>query len=79
MYRNELAFKNHKNGMKVAQMLLEEDNVVMLSYEEELLIINWEWSESGQANRNDVIFMPKWEFEQHYVSKDENEDEDENW
>ena len=33
--RNELVFKNHENGFKVAKMLLDEGNVVMLSYEEE--------------------------------------------
>ena len=64
MYKNEIAFKNHNNGMSVAKMLLEEGNVVMLSYEDDLLIINWEWCESGFANRNDIAFMPKWEFEE---------------
>lgn len=64
--KHELAFKNHDNGYKVAQMLLDEGNVVLLSYEEELLIINWEWCESGYADRNEVVFMPEWEFEEKY-------------
>ena len=38
--KNELVFKNHENGFKVAKMLLDEDNVVMLSYEEEFLVLN---------------------------------------
>ena len=64
--KHELVFKNHENGYKVAKMLLDEGNVVLLSYEEELLIINWEWCESGYADRNEVVLMPKWEFEEKY-------------
>lgn len=64
--KHELVFKNHDNGFKVAKMLLDEGNVVLLSYEEELLILNWEWCESGYADRNDVVFMDKWEFEEKY-------------
>ena len=63
MYKNEIAFKNHKNGLVVAKALLDEDYVVMLSYEEQLLIINYEWSERG-ANRNDVVFMRRDEYEE---------------
>ena len=54
--KNELVFKNHENGYKVAKILLDEGNVVMLSYEEEFLILNWEFSEHG-ADRNDIVFM----------------------
>lgn len=63
--KHELVFKNHENGFKVAKMLLDEGNVVMLSYEEEFLILNWEWSERD-ADRNDVVFMSKWELEEKY-------------
>ena len=63
--KNELTFKDHDRGFDVARALLNEDYVVMLSYEEDLLILNYEWSEQG-ANRNDVVFMPKWEFEEKY-------------
>ena len=62
---NELAFKNHENGMKVAKMLLDEEYVVLLSYEEQLLIVNYEWSERG-ANRNDVVFMRRDRFEEEF-------------
>ena len=64
MYNNSLAFRDHKNGFEVAQMLLEENNVVMLSYEEDLLILNWEWTEGAQADRNYVVFMSCWEYEE---------------
>ena len=33
--KNEIAFKNHSRGLGVAKALLDEGNVVMLSYEEE--------------------------------------------
>lgn len=61
--KNELVFKNHDNGFKVAKMLLDEGDVVMLSYEEELLILNWEWSEHG-ADRNDVVLMRRDEYDE---------------
>ena len=67
---NELAFHNHENGLQVAKMLLDEDYVVMLSYEEDLLILNYEWSEH-HADRNDMVFMPKWEFEEGYCKLEE--------
>lgn len=74
MFKNELAFKDHWNGMQVVEMLLEEGYVVLLSYEEKLLIVNWEWCESGFANRNDVVFMPRYEYEEEldkvYSAKD---------
>ena len=69
MLNKELIFKNHENGMKVAHMLLEEDYVVMLSFEEQLLIINYEWSERG-ANRNDVVFMSRYKFDEKYYEFD---------
>lgn len=61
--KNELAFKNHNKGLEVAKALLDENYVVMLSYEEDLLVLNFEWSERG-ANRNDVVFMPRYKFEE---------------
>ena len=61
--KNEITFKNYENGLKVAQMLLDEGNVVLLSYEEGLLVINWEWSERD-ADRNDVVFMRRDEYEE---------------
>ena len=63
--KNELVFKNHENGYKVAKMLLDEGNIVMLSYEEEFLVLNWEYGEDGYADRNCVIFMQKWKIEEY--------------
>ena len=64
--KNELVFKSHENGYKVAKILLDEGKVVMLSYEEEFLVLNWEWCESGYADRNEVVFMPRDEFDEKY-------------
>ena len=61
----EIIFKNHESGMKVAKALLDEDYCVMLSYEEEWLIINYEWSEHN-ANRNDMVFMRRDEYEEEF-------------
>ena len=62
----ELVFLNHENGLKVAKMLLDEGYVVMLSYEEELLVLNFIWS-ANNADRNDIVFMDEWEFDSKYV------------
>ena len=61
--KNELTFKNHCRGFEVAKTLLDEGYVVMLSYEEDLLVLNWEWSEHD-ADRNDVVLMRRDEFEE---------------
>lgn len=62
--KNELTFHNHEKGMEVAKTLLDENYVVMLSYEEDLLVLNWEWS--PYADRNDVIFMARDEFDENF-------------
>lgn len=63
MYKNEIVFKNYNKGLEVAKALLDEDYVVMLSYEDQLLVLNYEWSERG-ADRNDVVFMRRDEYEE---------------
>ena len=65
---NEISFYNHEMGLRVAKALLDEHYVVMLSYEEDLLIINYEWSHA--SDRNDVIFMRRDEFEEEYMKGD---------
>ena len=64
-YVGELAFKNHVVGLTVANHLIEEQYVVMLSIEEDLLILNYTYSST--ANRNDVVFMDLEEFEEKYI------------
>lgn len=62
--RNEIAFHNKENALKVAEILLEEDNCVLLSKEEDLYVVNYEYSQ--YSDRNDVIFMDREEFESKY-------------
>lgn len=52
---NELAFNRLDSALKVAEFLLDNDYVVMLSKEEDLTILNFEYSEF--CDRNDVVFM----------------------
>lgn len=63
--RNEIALKEKSTAFKIAELLVDEDYVVMISKEEDLYIVDFEWSEG--CDRNDVVFMSKEEFEQHYV------------
>ena len=65
MFRNELSFYNHKKGMEVAKSLIDEHYVVLLSYEENLLILNWEFS--PLSDRKDVVFMGREEFEEEFL------------
>ena len=59
---NELAFTDYERGFDVARALLDEGYIVMLSYEEEFLILNYEFSEHG-ADRNDMVLMRRDEYE----------------
>ena len=61
--KNELAFTDYDRGFDVARALLDEDYIVMLSYEEEFLILTYEFSEHG-ADRNDVVLMRRDEYEE---------------
>lgn len=70
--RNEIAFHNKENALKVAEILLEEDNCVLLSKEEDLYVVNYEYSQ--YSDRNDVIFMDREEFESKYYEMVEEEE-----
>ena len=78
MLQNELTFENHEDGMMVAAALLRANYVVLLSTEENLLVLDYEWSErgweSGGANRNDVVFMRRDEFDEKYYEIIKEED-----
>lgn len=56
MMNNELAFETPEAAFEtVRQMLTEGHYVVMLSREEQLWIVNYEYSDL--CNRNDMVFM----------------------
>lgn len=63
--KNELTFTDYERGFDVAKALLDEGYIVMLSYEEEFLVLNYEFSEHG-ADRNDVVLMRRDEFDEKY-------------
>lgn len=60
--KHELTFKDHNRGFDVARLLLDEGYVVMLSYEKDLLILTYEFSENG-ADRNDVVLIRRDEYD----------------
>ena len=63
---NELAFETDKAAFETArQMLTDGHYVVMLSREEQLWIVNYEYSNLN--NRNDMVFMSREEFEEKFV------------
>lgn len=71
--KNELAFFSKEDALKVAELLLQNDYCVMLSKEDNLTIINYEYSQ--YSDRNDVVFMSAEEFDSKYY-KVENEEND---
>lgn len=65
MTNNELAFETPEAAFEtVRQMLTEGHYVVMLSREEQLWIVNYEYSDL--CNRNDMVFMSCDEFYDKY-------------
>ena len=59
--KNEIVCKNIELGMKLAEMLLQEDYVVMLSREDNFLVINFLYADG--ADRNDVVLMSRDEYD----------------
>ena len=68
MLSNELTFANKEAAFTVAELLLEECYVVMVSREGGFYILNWEYSKN--CNRNDVVFMSDDEFDEKYIERD---------
>lgn len=67
---NELAFETAEAAFEtVRQMLTDGHYVVMLSREEELWIVNYEYSDLN--DRNDMVFMRRDEFDEKYLSVDD--------
>ena len=65
MFKNEIAVSDKESAMKIANILVDEEYCVMLSREEEdLYIIDFEYSEF--SDRNNVIFMNREDFEQKF-------------
>ena len=61
--KQEIACHSFANAESLAEILLDEGYVVMISKEEKLYIVNYIWSERD-ANRNDVVFVSRSEYEE---------------
>ena len=68
-----VAVHNYDEACTLAKILMDNDYVVMLSAEDQLYIVSAIWSQ-GHADRNDVVFMDKYEFGEKYVEVEENAD-----
>lgn len=70
MYQyHEIAIKNKEKALEILSTLVDEEYCVMFSREEDLYIINYEYSE--YSDRNNVVFMSKDEFEEKYIEIEE--------
>lgn len=58
-----IAVKSFEDAVEIQKILIKNGNAVMLTQEENLWIVNWVWCESGYADRNDVIFINRSEYE----------------
>jgi hypothetical protein len=54
--KNEIAVNTLEAAKSLMAILMENNYVVMISREEKLYIVNYVWSSSGYADRNDVVF-----------------------
>ena len=57
----EIALSSFEDACQVAKILLKNDYVCMLSTEDDLTIINYEYAEF--CNRNNIIFRNLWDWE----------------
>ena len=69
---HEIACHSLENAFNFAKNLMDEDYVVMLSKEENLYIVNYVWSEHG-ADRNDVVFISREDFEDYIFNPEKYE------
>jgi len=62
--KTEMVFKDRGNVEAVVSALLQEDCVVMLSREEEFIVINFIYADN--SDRNEVVFMSRDTFEDNF-------------
>ena len=73
MMNNELVFFTPEAAFEtVKQLLTHGSYVVMVSREEDLWIVNYEYSEF--CNRNDVVFMSREQYESEMLGREEDDD-----
>ncbi len=70
---SELAFETPEAAFSAVKAMLEDGHYVcMVSREEQLWIVNYQYSDL--CNRNDVVFMNREDFEEKYCEIREDED-----
>lgn len=62
--RDEIALHDKETALKIANILVDEDYVVMISREENLYIVNYLYAQ--YSDRNYVVFMDRDEFDTDY-------------
>jgi hypothetical protein len=67
----EIAVNDYCDATIIAEILMNNGYVVMMSREEDLYILNVIWS--AGCNRNDVVFMDRGEFEEKYIEVTSND------
>lgn len=58
-----IAVHSYEDACALMKILVENGNCVMISREENLWIVNWVWTETAPADRNDVIFINRGSYE----------------
>lgn len=61
---NEIVVRSRIDVEIITNILLENNYVVMTSREDDLYIINYIWSDRGEANRNSVVFITREDMEE---------------
>lgn len=70
----ELVFYSIEDATDVASKLLKNGYVTMLSAEGDFYVVNAIWS-ANDADRNDVVFMSREEFDEEYTAIVPDEDD----
>ena len=68
---HEIALHDKETALKIANILVDEDYVVMISREENLYIINYLYAQ--YSDRNGVVFMDREEFDTDYYQMTDEE------
>ena len=69
---HEIALHDKETALKIANILVDEDYVVMVSREENLYIINYIYAQ--YSDRNYVVFMDREEFDMKYYQIEDEEE-----
>ena len=65
MYNQQLVFDKMENALVVSEVLVKEGYVVMLSREEQFIVLNY-LRTFPDSDRNSVVFMNREEYEEEF-------------